>query len=287
MISGTRYRLTAEIARQTQLSKNIERAQIDISTTVRIQAPSDDPAAAARIASISRAQANETVWATNVEAASSTASRGDTTLQSVSTAINRALELMTSAGTGTLSDSDRQAIAVELRGIADDITAASTQTDSNGSPLFAPTGQASLRIPVGNGLFVSPTASRDEIFGGIATPSGPSDMASIINNAAAAISLTDPAARAAATGDALTAVNAASQRISAASGDQGVRGKQIDAARERLAASTEALGEERTTLEGTDITSTVAKLQAMLLSLQAAQTTFARISQANLFALLN
>jgi len=286
MISGTRYRLSAEIARQTQLSRSIERAQSDISTTVRIQTPSDDPAAAARIATISRAQANETVWATNVEAAAATASRGDTTLQNVTTAINRALELMTSAATGTLNDSDRAAIAVELRGIADDISVAAAQTDSSGAPLFAPSG-AAPRIPVGNGLFVSPTASRAEIFEGIATPSGPSDMIGIVNAAADAITLADPAARATATTDALTAINAASTRINAASGDQGVRGKQIDAARERLAASTQALAEERTTLEGTDITATVARLQAMLLSLQAAQTTFARISQANLFALLS
>ncbi|HWW64273.1 MAG TPA: flagellin [Sphingomonadaceae bacterium] len=285
MISGTRYQLSAEIARQTQLAQQIARAQSDISTTTRIQAPSDDPAAAARIAVIGRSQANEAVWSTNVEMAAAIASRGDTTLGTVTNAINRALELMTSASTATLNDSDRQAIAVELRGIAQDITAASNEKDSNGNPLF-PTG-ASPRIPVGNNLFVSPTASRAEIFEGIDTPSGPMDMASIINAAADAVVLTDPTARAAATGDALTAVNAASTRITAAAGDQGVRGKQIDAARDRLTASTQALAEERTTLESTDITATVAKLQSMLLSLQAAQTTFARINQASLFDLLS
>jgi flagellar hook-associated protein 3 FlgL len=285
MISGTRYRLSAEIGRQAQLSQAIERAQTDISSMVRIQQPSDDPAAAARLATISRSQANELVWATNAETAASTAARGDSTLAGVTASVQRALELMTSARTGTLNDSDRAAIAVELRGIAEDITAASAQTDSNGAPLFA-TGAASS-IPVGIGQFVSPTASRAAIFEGIDTPTGPSDMASIVNAAADAISLLDPTARDAATTDAFNAVTAASQRISAARGDQGVRGKQIDTARDRLAASTQSLSEERTTLEATDIPATVAKLQALMLSLQASQTTFARVSQANLFALLS
>ena len=48
MISGTRYRLDQEINRQLGLSRDIARAQTQLSTQKRIQSPSEDPVAAAR-----------------------------------------------------------------------------------------------------------------------------------------------------------------------------------------------------------------------------------------------
>src|SRR3546814_19506862 len=66
MISGTRYRLTAEINRQSDLAREIARAQMEISTQKRILNPSDDPIGAARVAEIDRTQANEEAWRRNV-----------------------------------------------------------------------------------------------------------------------------------------------------------------------------------------------------------------------------
>src|SRR5438093_672464 len=75
MISGTRYRLTMEINRQTALAGDIAHSQTEISTGKRIQAPSDDPVAAARISSIARTQANDTAFASNLNLASALAAR--------------------------------------------------------------------------------------------------------------------------------------------------------------------------------------------------------------------
>ena len=49
MISGTRYRLDQEINRQLSLSREIAKAQTQLSTQKRIQSPSEDPVAAARL----------------------------------------------------------------------------------------------------------------------------------------------------------------------------------------------------------------------------------------------
>lgn len=284
MINGTRHRLNAEIARQTMLAREIARAQTDISSGKRLQTASDDPAASARVADIRRTQANEAVWASNVEAGSALATRADSTLSGVATALDRAKELMLAASSGTYSASNRVAIAVELRGIAVDIDAASRLTDSRGQALF-PDGPA-LSIPIGPGLFVSPSAARTEIFGDIATAAGPKDMISIINGAADAIELEDEQARKAAGTAALDEIDAASERMAIARGDQGVRAGRLDNARERFAASGLVLDEERGRLEGTDISKTVARLQAKLLTLEASQTTFARVNRQTLFDLL-
>src|ERR1700740_630006 len=94
MINGTRYRLTMEINRQSALSQSIARTQTEISTGKRIQAPSDDPVAAARISSIARTQANESAFKANLDLAYALAARADTALKSVNIALDRATELM-------------------------------------------------------------------------------------------------------------------------------------------------------------------------------------------------
>ena len=83
MISNTRYHLQSEINRQQKLAADIARAQSDLSNETRLQRASDDPAASARVADIRRAQANEAVWARNVDSASALATRADSTLKSV------------------------------------------------------------------------------------------------------------------------------------------------------------------------------------------------------------
>ena len=119
MISGTRYRLDQEINRQLSLSREIGRAQTQLSTQKRIQAPSEDPVAAARISSIGRAQANEASWKSNLNLAAALADRADTALRAAGTAYDRVTELMTQGATGTLSDQNRATIALELRAIAE------------------------------------------------------------------------------------------------------------------------------------------------------------------------
>ena len=132
MISGTRYRLTVEINRQAELARDIARSQAEVSTGKRILAPSDDPTGAARVAEIGRSQADEVAWSRNLDTAATLASRADTTLESVATAMDRAKELMLAAASGTLSADNRATIAAELNGIAVDIASLIDARDARG-----------------------------------------------------------------------------------------------------------------------------------------------------------
>jgi len=284
MISNTRYHLQAEISRQQKLAAEIARAQSDLSNETRLQRASDDPTASARVADIRRAQANEAVWARNVDTASALATRADATLTSVADALDRAREIVTLANSGTYNETDRATFAIELRAMADEIATLAQTQDSRGQPLF-PDGD-SVAVPIGPGLFVSPSLSKDGVFTNVQTSSGPRDLAQILYDAADAMELSDPVQRetlgAAALDDIVNAVDS----IAVARGDQGVRAARLDSARERFASSGLVLAEERSNLEDTDITATVAKLQAKQLSLEAAQAVFARINKQTLFDLL-
>jgi flagellar hook-associated protein 3 FlgL len=283
MISGTRYRLSVEINRQTALAGEIADLQAQISTGKRLQAPSDDPAAAAQIAQLARAQANEGAWKSNLDSAAALADRADTALQSVADRLDRAVELVVSARSATLSAENRATIASELNGIADELATLADSPDPRGHPLFR-SGTA-LAIPVHAGGTIAPVASRETVFGNVATAAGTSDIIAIVRGAASAATEPD-ATRETDLSAAIDAVNAAAAHIAAARGNQGVTAHRIEQLQEGLAQSGLQLNEQRAGLESTDLVEAIAKLQSRQLSLQAAQSVFAHVNQSTLFDLL-
>ena len=284
MISGTRYRLDQEINRQLSLSREIAKAQTQLSTQKRIQSPSEDPVAAARISSIGRVQANEAAWKSNLELAAALADRADTALQSVGLAFQRATELMTQGATGTLSDQDRATIALELRSLAEELTSLKASKDSRGNALFM--AGYSLRIPVQSGLQMIAVGTREEVFESVATAGGPKDLAAILADAAAALELADPAARGTAVATAVDEVAAAVTHVASQHGEQGALASRVEQLLERQIDAGLQLAEERSGLEDTDIQAVIARLSSQQLSLQAAQAVFARVNENTLFDIL-
>lgn len=280
MISGTRYQLRLEMNRQLGLATDIARGQAEISSGKRVLAPSDDPAAAARISDIARVQANETTWRTNLDRAYALSQSADDVLATVVTRYDRANELMLSASNATLSDENRRSVALELTSIAQEIATLRDTRDSRAELLFA-SGEA-LGIPVGRDLVINAVSTRGAVFDSVAAPGGTTDLVGIIASAAAAVASNNPTAIAAS----LAAVTAGSDHAVAARGEQGARGGRIDAIVERLENSKIGLAEERSSLESANIIEVVAQLQAKQLSLEAAQAAFARINRSNLFDLI-
>jgi flagellar hook-associated protein 3 FlgL len=284
MIGATRYRLTAEINRQGKLASEIARAQSDISSETRLRTASDDPGASARVADIRRKQANETAWSANVDTASAVATTADATLKLVSTGLDRARELVLAGSSAGASANDRASYASELRGIVQDLAGYANQTDSRGLPVFP--DNAPIEIPIGQDLSVAATTARSVAFGGVSTASGIKDLATILNAAADAVAAPDGDSRTTALNTAITDIASATSHVADVHAEQGRRAAQFDTARDRLADSAVTLGDERGALEGTDIPSTVARLQAKLVTLEAAQAAFARISKQTLFDVL-
>lgn len=286
MITGIRYSLTAEINRQSQLSAEIAREQTAISTGKRIEQPSDDPVAAARVAQIRNAQADQAVWQNNIAAAQAVAAQVDTTLQSVSQIFSRVKELTLAGASQTASSSDRQAMVTELNSLRTALSNAQTATTPTGQALF-PT-DAPLQISVSATQRLPATASRAEVFDNVTLSNGTTgSLDSVIASTIAALSVDDPTARKTATDASLSDISLAATHVTNELSAQGVRENQLDDAKTALANSGEQLAEERSALEDTDVAATVMKLNAKTLSLQAAQAAFAKVNRNTLFDFLS
>ena len=278
MITGTRYRLTLEINRQTRNAEAIARGQAEIATGKRILAPSDDPIGAARVEEIGRAQANEATWKRNIDTASALAARSDTVLSSVALGLERANELMVAASNGTLSDANRATIAGELREIAAELAQLRDSKDPRGEPLFRTNG--ALEVPVNEGVRIAPVADRASIF------DAPIDIVASINAAVTAITEPDTATRKTLSQAALTTIGQGVIQIANARADQGVRANRLDAIREQLENSGIQLEEQRAAIEATNIPEVIARLQARQVSLEASQAIFARLNKSSLFDII-
>ena len=145
-MTSLRFRIDSDIARQAGLAARIARGQSDVSSQKRLQAPSDDPAAAVRIAQLRRAQTNESAWRANVDNGIARATRTDSALTGVASLIDRARELAINGASETLSNADRATIALELRSIADEVDNLSQGIDATGpiaaDGLFHPRARA-------------------------------------------------------------------------------------------------------------------------------------------------
>lgn len=277
---GTNYRLTLETNRQAALARDIARGQTEISTTKRIQAPSDDPVAAARVSEIGRTQANEASWKSNLDLANALAAGAETTLETTANAVTRAHELMVAGANGTLSATNRSAMALELRSIAAEIDTLKDARDARGNRLFMP-GWA-LQIPVAAGLSVTAAGTREDVFETVPTANGARDLADIVDDAAAALEGGNNAAIA----TSITEVVAGVEHVAGIRGQQGARGNRIDQLVERYETVKIQLTEERSALEDTDVRAAIARIQAKQLTLDAAQAVFARVNQSTLFDIL-
>lgn len=282
MISGSAFNLSAEIARQQALSKEIAQLQTNISSGIQVHVASDDPVAAARIAQIRASQADTKVYSTNVDRASATTSQIDTSLGDVQTALDRAKELVLSASNGTMNAEGRSGVVTELQGILSDIQGYSQQTDSSGQPLF--TTGTPLSVPIGRSSTVAVNESFDAVFGSVTMKDGSTkSIADVLNAAISAVTSNDSAGMS----SSLDAVDASQSQVTIARTDVGVRETQLSAASDRLANSSTDLADERSGLESTDVTVAAATLSAKMTALSAAQTVLAQLSKTNLFDLLS
>ena len=283
MISSTRYRALAEIGRQTDLSQQIAKLQESVSTGKSVTKSSDNPDAMQRITEIRQTQADQVVWSANTNMGASISSAADTKLGTIEDMLNQAKELLLSGRNDTTSDSDRTAIAAQLRSIVANLNSASVSTDPTGAPLF-PTGTP-LSIPVSDTLSLPATAQRDTVFGNVTTSTGVQTLQQILSDAADRVE-GSAATRASDIQTSLDAIDAGSSHVTQVRSDQGVRGARFDAAKDDLDTSGENLSEERSGLESTDLTYALSEFQAKQTALQAAQTLFAQSNKTSLFNLL-
>ena len=119
--------------------------QEELTTGKRVNRASDDPAAAARaeraLASIGRSETSQRA----VDASKVLITQAESTLGDAGDLLQRARELMVSAGNGSYGDAERKSIADELQSIRDQLLTLANTGDGAGTFVFG--GQGSTQKP--------------------------------------------------------------------------------------------------------------------------------------------
>jgi flagellar hook-associated protein 3 FlgL len=275
MINATGNRMTQEIARQSRMASNIAAKQTQVSTGKRLQRASDNPVATARVADLSRAQANDAARAANISLGISMTAQADVNLRQMSDLLARAKELTLAGANAPASAADRGTIATELLVLADEIDSISMAKSATGQALFAAANPMAIRFD-DNAIF-APVPARSEIFelGGVS-------ISQALRDAGTAIA----AGNAVLTGTAIASVDAAINHIADKSALVGMNAARLDRIAENSAQRAISISQERSGLEDTDLSSAIAELNGMTLTLEAAQAAFARINRRTLMDFL-
>ncbi len=169
-----------------QASQNQEQTAIEqLATGLRVNVPSDDPAAAAANLVNNAALGADDQFVQNIDSVQQTMTSADSTLSSVITQLTQAISLGVEGGDGTLSDSDRQAIAQQVSNIKNQIFSLAN-TSFEGVYLFGGTATSSApfvedsssssgvqyagneqsnQIQIGEGQQVATSVPGDQLFG--------------------------------------------------------------------------------------------------------------------------
>lgn len=113
------------------------RTQEQIATGKEVLRPSDDPVASTRIVQLKDDLARSEQYQGTLDLTQTRLEREDSTLSSYTDALARTRELMVNAGSGALSESDRESIAQELRQVKDQMVSLGNTQGPEGEYLFA------------------------------------------------------------------------------------------------------------------------------------------------------
>lgn len=276
MINAVGNRMTREITRQRNIADQIDRTQTQISTQKKLLRGSDDVAASRRIATIGTAQASTETWARNVRTAEAQVAQADTALGTTGNLIARARELTLSAANGTMNPADRASIAAELSAIADEIDGLAATRDVNGEPLFAAGDARTMRFDADTSFAPVPSAADIFVIGG-------NPVSTALRDAAAAVG----SGNGAAIGASLETLAAGISHIADQRATMGLAAGRLERIGDSLSSRSIALADERSGLEDTDLSVAIAQLNAQNITLEAAQSAFARINRQTLFDILS
>jgi len=133
----TAQQYTNSIDNMQRSNVSLDKLQQQVSTGKRILQPSDDPVAAAQIIKLERELAQYDKYELNIDVTDRRLTLQETVMDSMRNSLNRINELVIQGSTGTLTDSDRSSIAVNLRTEVEYMASLMNTQDSQGEYIFA------------------------------------------------------------------------------------------------------------------------------------------------------
>ncbi len=157
LIRTTYYGRLATLARETnKIASKLAETQMEAITGYSVTRPSDDPGHIGRIHGLREQLADQEVWQSNSDFASSIHSVADEAISSIADALARARELATQYASETYSDDERQNGSPEVEALLETIVEAAN-AHLDGRYVFAGTAYDTppyIIDPAGTGLYI-------------------------------------------------------------------------------------------------------------------------------------
>lgn len=278
------------------------RAQADslqgqIASGSRLERSSDDPVAAARLRMLQRKQHLSEVFEANSSRAAGDLQMTDGALNGVAQVVIRARELAVQAANSTLSDRDRASVAQEITQLRQSLLSIANSANLDGHALFGgeASGTAYAQDAAGTITYVGTVnAARLDLDDGQDMPNGltgpevfsfggaGTDLFAVLGKLASDLSggAGDPAAAAR---GALGALDEGLEKVTTAQTVVGVRLGFLDFVGERRTTMSELETQEQARIGGSDIASTITRLQQVMTVLEASQASFVKLTSLSLF----
>jgi flagellar hook-associated protein 3 FlgL len=285
--------LSAVSQTEQQINTDLEQ----ISTGMSVNAPSDNPVAAALLVQNSDQTAEADQFLRSIGSVQSEMQNADSTLNSVTTALQRAITLGVEGANGTVNSSDQAAIAVEVQGIQTQLVSlanlsyqgqyvfAGTATttapyvlDSSSPSGVSYVGNSEInQITVGDGFAVQTNLPGSELF----SNSG-NDVFQAIQDLITNLQSGNTAGISTAVGELTNASNYVdAQRVF-----YGNTINQLDSQTTYLNSETTQLAQQQNTLGAADLPSVISNLENAEVSRQATLEAISQTQQTNLFSYL-
>ncbi|WP_366917489.1 flagellin N-terminal helical domain-containing protein [Microbacterium thalli] len=269
---------------------DLSRLQSQATSQRAFLAPSDDPAAAAAALDLHAAQRRNDQYARNIDDGLAWVTTIDSAISASTALLGRARDLTTrGANSGALDSASREAIAVELEGIAEELLA-QANTTLLGRSVFAGTSEGRAFAPdftfagvagevrrrVSDGEAVRVDANGAEVFG-----SGDDSVfalvGAIVSDLRAGVDV----------GSRLTEIDQRLDSMLGVQGTVGARQNQIMRAKEAAADATVSLEAQRAAVEDVDTVEVLVALKSQELVYQSALAVTARVMQPTLMDFLS
>jgi flagellar hook-associated protein 3 FlgL len=278
---------------RTQQQVNTDEQEIASGQSVNV--PSDDPAAAASLVQNADQTAQADQYQRSIGSIQGEIQSADSSLNSVTTALQQAISLGVEGANGTVSATDRQAIATQLQGIQSQLLSlanlsyqgnyvfagTATQTAPYVLDSSSPSGvtyqgnTGTNSVTLGNQFTLQTNLPGSQLF----SASGSDVFLSIQNLISSLQSGTGIGTAVTGVGSALSYINEKQVFYSNAS-------NQLTTQQTYLSGESTQLAEQQNTIGGADLTAVVSNLTASQTSVQAALEAVGQTAQLNLFSYL-
>jgi len=301
------YMFSRAVDQMTSVQEKLSKTQAQMSAGKQVLMASDAPDQAASIERYRSLLQRQESYQNNLDSLNNRLKTEDTALSSVSNMLIRMKELSVQAANDTLGADDRRALATEMTGLRDQILSLANTQDTSGNYLFAGSrvtqpafgkdtagifnyqgDQTRIRVAVGDNLRMNVNRPGSDAFVRVPRDDGKGGTIGIgffqsLDDLTQAIRSSDRQLMQRGLGE----LDALSQGVSEATAQVGADLNVVDAQRNVLDEVTLRLKTTMSAVQDLDYTEAITRMNRDQLALEAAQSSFAKISKLSLFSYLN